>query len=177
MSVDDDVVVRGERIVLPKLLRQDLKRQLHHAHSGVVSTLSRARECIYWPGMSSEIKQVIETCDVCRAYDKRQPKETLISHEVPERPWAKVGVDLFSYRSRNYLICVDYYSSFWEIDLLEDTQSATVIRKLKAQFARHGIPETCVSDNGSQFISDEFKEFSRHWSFFSRDKLPDIPSE
>ena len=68
-------------------------------------------------------------------------------------------------RSRNYLICVDYYSSFWEIDLLEDTRSATVIRKLKAQFARHGIPERCVSDNGSQFISDEFKEFSCHWSF------------
>ena len=71
VSVDDDVVVRGERIVLPKLLRQDLKRQLHHAHSGVVSTLSRARECIYWPAMSSENKQFIETCDVCRAYDRR----------------------------------------------------------------------------------------------------------
>ena len=144
-------------------------RWLHYAHSGVVSTLSQARECIYWPGMSSEIKQFIETCDVCRAYDKRRPKEnkrrpkeTLIPHE---RPWAKVGVDLFSYKSRNYLICVDYYSSFWEIDLLEDTWSATVIRKLKAQCTRHGIPETCVSDNGSQFISDEFKEFSRHWSF------------
>ena len=67
---------------------------------------------------------VIKTCDFCRAYDKRQPKETLISLEVPERPWAKVGIDLFSYRSHNYLICVDYYSSFWEIDLLEDTRSA-----------------------------------------------------
>ena len=165
LSVDDDVVVRGERLVIPKSLRQDLIRRLHYAHSGVVSTLSRARGCIYWPGMSSEIKQFIETCDVCRAYDKRQPKETLISHEVTGRPWANVGVDLFSYESRNYLICVDYYSSFWEIDLLEDTRSATVIRKLKAQFARHGIPETCVSDNGSQFISDEFKKFSRHWSF------------
>ena len=150
--------------MIPKSLRRDLIRRLHYAHSGVVSTLSRARECIYWPGMSSEIKQFIETCDVCRAYDMRQPKETLVSHEGPERPWAEVGVDLFSYRSRNYLICVDYYSSFWEIDLLEDTRSATVIRKLKAQFARHGIPETCVSDNGSQFISEEFKEFSRHWS-------------
>ena len=106
LSVDDDVVVRGERLVIPKSLRRDLIRRLHYAHSGVVSTLSQARECIYWPGMSSEIKQFIETCDVCRAYDKRQPKETLISHEVPERPWVKVGVDLFSYRSRNYLICV-----------------------------------------------------------------------
>ena len=60
---------------------------------------------------------------------------------------------------------MDYNSSFWEIDLLEDTWSVTVIRKLKAQFARHGIPETCVSDNGSQFISEEFKKFSPHWSF------------
>ena len=50
--------------------------------------------------MGSEIKQYIETCDFCRAYDKRQPKETLISHEVPERPWAKVGIYLFSYRSQ-----------------------------------------------------------------------------
>ena len=62
--------------------------------------------------MSHEIKQFIETCDVCRAYDKRQPRETLISHEVSDRRWVKVGIDLFSYRSRNYLICMDYYSSF-----------------------------------------------------------------
>ena len=126
------MVVMGERLVFPKLLRRDLMRHLHYAHSGVVSSLSRARECIYWPGMGSEIKQFIETCYVCRVYDKRQPKETLISHEVPERPWGKVGIDLFSYRSHNYLICVDYYSYYWEIDLLEDTRSATVIRNLKA---------------------------------------------
>ena len=70
---------------------------------------------------------------------------------------------------------MDYYSSFWEIDLLEDTRSATVIRKLKAEFARHGIPGTCVSDNGSQFISDEFKEFSRHWSFAHVTSSPTYP--
>jgi len=125
--------------------------------------------------MGSEIKKFIETCDVGRAYDKRQPKEMLISHEVPERPWAKVGIDLFSCRSHNYLICVDYYSSFREIDLLEDTRSATVIRKLKAQFARHGIPEVCVSDNGPQFISDEFKELSRHWGFAHMTTSPIYP--
>jgi len=45
--------------------------------------------------MSSKIQQFIETCDVCRSYDKRQPKEILISTEVPDRPWAKVGIDLY----------------------------------------------------------------------------------
>ena len=54
LSVDDDVVVRGERLVVPKSLRRDLIRRLHYAHFGVASTLSRARECIYWPGMSSQ---------------------------------------------------------------------------------------------------------------------------
>ena len=48
-------------------------RRLHYAHSGVVSSLSRPRECTCWPGMSSGIQQFIETCDVCRAYDKTEP--------------------------------------------------------------------------------------------------------
>ena len=95
-------------------------------------------------------------CDVCRAFDRKQPKETLIPHEVPDQPWAKVGVDLFTYRGRNYLIYVDYYSSFWEIDPLDNTTSGAVEQKLKSQFARHGIPETSV-----QFTSTELKKFSR----------------
>ena len=103
--------------------------------------------------------------DVCRAFDRKQPKETLIPHEVPDRPWAKVGVDLFTYGGRNYLICVDYYSSFWEIDSLDKTTSGAVVHKLKSHFARHGISETCVSDNGPQFTSTELKEFSRQWKF------------
>jgi len=61
-----------------------------------------------------------------------------------------------------------------EIDLLEDTRLATVTRKLKAQFARHVIPEMCVSDNGSQLIPGEFKEFS-YWSFAHVTSSPEYP--
>ena len=107
--------------MVPKSLRRDMPRPPHYAHSGAVSTLSLARESIYWPGMSGEINQFIERCEVCREFNWKQPKETLTYHEVPDRPWAKVGVDLFTYRSRNCLICVDYYSSFWEINPLDNT--------------------------------------------------------
>ena len=60
-------------------------------------------------------------CDVCRAFDRKQPKKILIPHEVPDPPWAKFGADLLTYRDRKYLICVDYYSSFWEINPLDNT--------------------------------------------------------
>ena len=175
LSVCDGIVIRGERVVVPKSLRRDMLYRLHYAHSGVVSAFLLARECIYWPGMSGEIKQFIEMCDVCRAFDRKQPKETLIPHEVPDRPWAKVGVDLFTYRGRNCLICVDHYSSFWEIDSLDKTTSGAVVHKLKSHFARHGIPETCVSDNGPQFTSTEFKEFSRQWNFVHVTSSPAYP--
>ena len=114
------IVAKGERLVVPKLLCQELMQRHHYEHSSVVSSLSKAKECIYWPGMSGEIQQFIETWDICRTYN-RKPIEVLISHEVPERPRAKVGIDQFGYRSRNYLICVDYYSLVWEIDLLDNT--------------------------------------------------------
>lgn len=88
------------------------------------------------------------------------------------RPWAKVGTDLFSFHGKDYLITVDYYSNFWEVDYLPDTTSVTVIRKLKAHFARQGIPDIVVSDNGPQYTSQEFKRFSRLWEFKHRTSSP-----
>lgn len=60
---------------------------------------------------------------------------------------------------------MDYYSSFFEIDRLYDTSSKTVISKLKQHFARWGIPETVISDNGPQYSSEQFKNLSRLWDF------------
>jgi IS30 family transposase len=88
-----------------------------------------------------------------------------MSHEVPQRPWQKIGVDLFTIHGKDYLITVDYFSNFWEVDYLENTSSQTVIRKLKAHFARYGIVDSLVCDNGPQFSSAEFANFSNKWEF------------
>lgn len=81
-------------------------------------------------------------------------------HPVPERPWSKVGVDLFTISGWTYLVTVDYLSHFYEVDYLPETLSDTVITKLKSHFARHGIPDVVVSDNGPQFSSDVFRQFA-----------------
>ena len=67
----------------------------------------------------------------------QQPKKIFVQHDIPHCPMTKVGTDLFTYNECRYLICVDYYSLFWEVYLLESTISETVIRKLKAQL--HGM--------------------------------------
>lgn len=106
--------------------------------------------------MSAEMKQLVESCETCRQYNCAQPKKTLRSTEVPKRPWERIATDLFTYKGKEFLITVDYYSNFWEIDQLASTSASTVITKLKNHFARYGCPDTLVSDNGPQFTSKNF---------------------
>ena len=74
-----------------------MKLKIHSSHLGIEARLRRARECIYWPGMSAEMKHHISSCEICRELDSRtHPKETLMSHEVPSRPWEKLATDIFS---------------------------------------------------------------------------------
>ena len=152
-------------MLVPNDPRKQMIQPIHSTHIGADGCLRRARESIYWPGMTRYIKYHTAQCDVCRSFDNKQSKETLRSHEVPNRPWAKVGVDIFTFNERNYLITVDYFSGFWEIDLLENVKAKTVIRKMKSQFARYGVPDVCMSDNGPQFVSEEYHKFSKSWKF------------
>jgi transposase InsO family protein len=87
------------------------------------------------------------------------------SHEIPERPWSRLGTDLFTLQSKDYIVLVDYYSDYIEVSPLKDTTSATLVKFLKVQFSRHGIPDVLVSDNGPQYVSNEFAEFARAWEF------------
>ena len=65
---------------------------------------------------------------------------TLMPVETPSRPWEKLGVDLFSFDNKDFLIKVDYLSNYWEIDKLNNTLVSTVVLKLESHFARNGYP-------------------------------------
>ena len=156
LTVEHDLIFRGERVVIPTNLRPLMKQKIHCSHMGTESCLRRARDCIFWPGMSSEIRQLVEACETCQKFSAAQPKETLQSHAVPSRPWEKIAIDLFTYKDMEFLITVDYYSNFFEIDKLSTTTAPAVITKLKCHFARYGCPGTVISDNGPQFACKAF---------------------
>ncbi|KAJ8358824.1 hypothetical protein SKAU_G00153490 [Synaphobranchus kaupii] len=76
-----------------------------------------------------------------------------------------IGTDLFHHKGSEFLLCVDYFSKYPEIAKLSDTNSRGVITSIKSMFARHGIPDIVVSDNGPQYASTEFKAFTESWEF------------
>ncbi|KAF7257379.1 hypothetical protein EG68_08998 [Paragonimus skrjabini miyazakii] len=165
LTTENGLVFRGERLVIPRAAGKLTMQEIHRSHLGVCSCTRRAKDTVYWPGMTSYIKDFISTCIVCKQYGTRQPKEPMVCRSVPKRPWQHVAVDLFSHADNSYLLLVDYFSDFFEIEKLNTTSAEQIIGRLKAQFARYGIPECLRSDGGPQFSAQQFAEFAEKWRF------------
>lgn len=124
--------------------------------------------------MSTHIAQMIENCSVC-ARDVERRREPLVTTPLPDYPWQMVGSDLFQIKNDHYLLVVDYFSRYPEVVKLSSTTTSAVILAMKSMFSRHGIPETIRSDNGPQYSSQEFKEFSESYMFRHVTSSPHFP--
>ena len=165
LSTESSLIFKGDRVVIPAELRAESMNLLHRSHLGVEGCLRRARDHVYWPGMNSQFKDYIMKCDICNSFRAEQQKEPLLSHDVPSRPWSVVSTDIFELNKSQYLVAVDHYTNFIEFEKLVTATSKSVIVCLKRIFARYGIPEKLISDNGRNCVSAEFKKFASDWEF------------
>ncbi|XP_077394993.1 visual pigment-like receptor peropsin isoform X1 [Festucalex cinctus] len=175
LAVSDGIVYKGLRIVVPATMRTHMLGLIHQSHLGVVKSKQRAREVLYWPGMSAEIEDMIRNCSKCAEIQNKLPREPLKPTETPDLPFEEVASDIFEFEGKQYIILVDYYSKYIEVEELKDQRSRTTIEALKAQFARHGICSTLRTDNGPQYSSEEFKEFCRSYGILHKTSSPHTP--
>lgn len=87
LSQDNGIILKGQQIVIPTSMRGEMKRRLHAAHTGNDSMLRCARDCIFWPEMAKEIKQLVDNCETCHRFKPQNQKERLCQYESSERPW------------------------------------------------------------------------------------------
>ena len=102
-------------------MRPEMCKKIRAGHLGIERSKARAREALFWRGMTSETADMIGNCSICLEQRNKQQKEYLIPHEIPDQPWVKVGTDLFNLKKKNYLLAVEYHSKFFKICLLADT--------------------------------------------------------
>jgi len=172
ITVQDGVLFKGNRVIIPKALRHETVVRVHSSHQGAEACCRKARDVVFWPGYSADIKAACEECDICRKYTSHNIKEPMQSVKIPDLPWQIVSQDIFTYGKRDYLLTVDHYSDYIEVDVLPDTTAETVVKCTVQHFARHGIPERVITDNGPQFTSAEYAAFASKWEFHHATSSP-----
>ncbi len=165
LNIQKGVLFRGQCVIIPKALRAEMLTRIHATHIGGKACYRQAKETLFWPNLRGEIKDYLANCSACNEFAHKQQREMMMSHEIPVRPWQIVSIDLYAYGGREFLIIVDHYSDYWEIDQLPDLTADTVITRCKVQFARYGQPDQVITDNGPQFACELFRKFAGQWGF------------
>lgn len=175
LSSSKGLLLHGDRIVIPHSMRGDILQRLHDGHQGINKCRKRAHMSVWWPGLDDEIQELVTKCPECMQTKPTQRKEPLMTTPLPLRPWQKIGADICEYGKKNYLIVIDYFSRYLEIAYLPDMTSETTCARLKNIFARWGCPDEMHTDNGGQFSSKEFKNFSVAYDFKHITSSPHYP--
>lgn len=160
LTMEDGMLIWGYRVVIPTSLRQRLLADLHAAHSGIVKMKARARSYFWWPNIDADIENLSRKCMQCLTNAINPPK-------VPHSPWMTTTVPLQRIhadflgplRSKMFLIITDSYSKWPDVYQMASMEAGATVNKFRNYFARFGLPELIVTDNGKQFVAKEFKDF------------------
>ncbi|XP_068675962.1 uncharacterized protein [Montipora foliosa] len=152
------------KVIVPASMRSQMIVRTHSSHLGPDACVRRSRDVPFWLSTADQIKDQVQNCEVCNDFLARQQKEPVMAHQwlIPENPCSKIGQVLFTFGDENYLVTVDYYSDYFELDFLSGTTAEPVIDASKHHFARHGIADM-VTDNGPQYSCAHFSKFAREW--------------
>lgn len=152
-------VLYRNRVVIPHIFRQRILHRLHDAHPGQERMLSLARSFVYWPGVDEDIRKYVQACSSCQLAAKTPTRSVLYSWPSSQRPWQRIHIDYAQKDDNNFLVIVDSYSKWPEIEITSSTTTERTIDLLEDKFNSYGYPEVIVSDNGVQFTSALFSEF------------------
>ena len=162
ISVNDGFLLYNSRLIIPAKLQMEMLHKIHEGHLGIQKCRDRAKQSIWWLGLSSQLRNLIENCPEC-VQERKNIHEPFVKQDFPDRPWQKVGMDLFKL-NKWYLIITDYYSRYFEICPLKCMTEEEIIQHCKTVFARFGVPDIVRSDCGTQFASG-FQMFAKDFDF------------
>ncbi len=161
LTVVQECIMNGERIVIPDVLKEKVLNLLHTNHSGIVRMKQLARKHVFWLGINEQIDEFVSTCESCQMY--KSDKRNKIYGEWPKVtfPFERVHIDFMEYKGNKFLIFIDVFSRWIDVKLMNKTTACNLIEKLEDIFGYFGYCKKLVSDNGPPFGSYEFKEYCK----------------
>lgn len=173
------LVVRGDRLIIPRALRSQVLQLGHEGHPGQTLMTKRLRYVCWWPKMDAEIKDLVRTCHGCLTVSRPDPAEPMKRRELPKAPWVAVAIDFMGpLPSQEYLlVIVDYFSRYKEVKIMKNITAKDTIDRLEEIFIRLGFPQSITLDNGRQFASKESEDYCQSRGIKLIFSTPYWPSE
>ena len=162
LSIEGNCILRGTRVIVPSKLREEVLKELHRSHIGIVRMKMLARSYVWWPKLDSEIEKMVKSCIPCQETKNAPAVAPLHPWIWPMRPWQRIHIDFAGpMNGQSFLIVVDSHSKWPEVIEMKSTTATATIKELRRLFAMYGLPEQLVSDNGPQFTSADFAGFMK----------------
>lgn len=154
------LLFKKERIVIPCALRERILKEIHAGHSGIVRMKGLARNYVWWKGLDADLERTVKMCEAC-AKVSNNPSKVPVHHWVPAtKSFERLHIDFARpFLNRNFFVCVDAFTKWPEVYIVNNIVVSTTIEKCEEIFSRFGIPKIIVSDNGTTFISEKFQKF------------------
>ena len=142
-------------------LVEDIHTSMAAGHPGREITYKMLARDYFWPGMSETIRRYLRNCDTCgRTKPWRDGLQGLLKPlPVPERIWKEISMDFIeglpvSDGKTILMVVTDRLSKDVVFIPLANMETETVVRAfIQHVVAYHWLPDACVSDRGSQFVS------------------------
>ena len=112
LSVDDNIVICGHRLVVPKDLHKSVPQSLHASHQGEFRTKRRARQLVHSPGVDQDVRNIVRTYKQCQTHQLSQQEEPITQKKTPSRVFEAASADFFQCAGRTYLVYVDRLSGW-----------------------------------------------------------------
>uniref|UniRef100_A0A914VNW6 RNA-directed DNA polymerase n=1 Tax=Plectus sambesii TaxID=2011161 RepID=A0A914VNW6_9BILA len=162
LAITNDCLLWGLCVLILKLLQPHVLSQLHKTHPGQSMMKRLAHKPFWWPGLNKDIAQLITACEACRSVLNNTPKVLLQPWPVAERPWKRLHINFAGlFLEAMWFIIVNAYPNWPEVIQMKVGKTTTmkVVNALSEMFSRYGIAEEIVSDNSTQFTSEEFQQW------------------
>ena len=109
---ENDIILKGSRIVIPSALEHRVLQLAHEAHQGITKTKALLRERVWFPNIDRQAEAMVRNCLACQANTPETHNEPLQMSDLPDTVWQDVSADFYGPlpTGEHLLVIVDEYS-------------------------------------------------------------------